>query len=97
MPKLLDKCIVTGCDEKTEWQLPWFLENYYGWNNTPLVVADFGMTQHMKDYVKRTPCKGILELNGELSFNKGWFYKPVTMYSTPAKEAFWIDTDCEVL
>ena len=97
MPKLLDKCIVTGCDEKTEWQLPWFLENYYSWNTIPLLVADFGMTQQMKDYTRTTPIKGLLEKNATLDFNKGWFFKPITMYSTPAKEAFWIDTDCEIL
>ena len=97
MPKLLDKCIVTGCDEKTEWQLPWFLENYYSWNTIPLIVADFGMTQQMKDYTKTTPIKGLLEKNVTLDFDKGWFFKPITMYSTPAKEAFWVDTDCEIL
>ena len=24
----LDKLFLTGCDIKTEWQLPWFLNNY---------------------------------------------------------------------
>ena len=33
MPKMPDKLIITGCDEKTEWQLWWFIENYYKHNN----------------------------------------------------------------
>ena len=29
MPKLPEKLFLRGCDERTEWQLPWFLENYF--------------------------------------------------------------------
>ena len=45
MPKMPDKLIVTGCDEKTEWQLPWFLDNYFKHNTIPIAVANFGMSE----------------------------------------------------
>ena len=41
-----DRFIV--CDEKTEWQLPWVLINYYKHNTTKLAIADFGMSAEMK-------------------------------------------------
>ena len=43
MPKMPDNLFLTGCDEKTEWQLPWFLENYFKHNNTPIAIGNFGM------------------------------------------------------
>ena len=40
--KKYDKVFLTGCDEKTEWMLPWFVENYKKHNDTPLIFANFG-------------------------------------------------------
>ena len=47
-----DKLIITGCDEKTEWQLWWFIENYYKHNTIPLAIADFGMSEEAKNSLK---------------------------------------------
>jgi hypothetical protein len=39
---------LTGCDEKTEWQLPWFIHNFREHNpDGRLVLADFGMSDYM--------------------------------------------------
>jgi len=95
---MYDKTFVTGCDEVTEWQLPWFLRNYLEFNeDTHLFVADFGMSEDMRDFVDK------LEHNVSrieiLSEARGWFKKPRAMLdvSTKARKTFWLDTDCEVL
>ena len=40
-----DKAFVTGCDESNEWMLDWFLDNYKKHNDTPIVFADFGISE----------------------------------------------------
>lgn len=98
MPKMPDKLIVTGCDEKTEWQLPWFFENYFKHNSIPVAVGDFGMSEPMKNWVSKTfGVFCIMHLHDAHKFPKGWFYKPMAMYQAPGKSVFWIDTDCQVL
>ena len=42
---LFKTAFLTGCDEITEWMLPWFLENYSKHNNTPLIFANFGVSK----------------------------------------------------
>lgn len=37
----LSKLFITGCDHRTRWQLPWFLENFKKWNDTPIKIYDF--------------------------------------------------------
>lgn len=97
MPKMPDRLIITGCDEKTEWQLPWFLENYFKHNRIPVAIADFGMSENMLRLVRSrfaTFCTLNLKPEEEL---KGWFLKPAAMHAAPGKSCFWIDTDCHVL
>jgi hypothetical protein len=95
--KIVENAFITGCDDKTEWQLPWFIDNYIKYNNTPLVVADFGMSEEMSNMIGSHPfVHCVMKLNKESSL-KGWFYKPIAMLNIPAKRGVWIDTDCEVL
>ena len=42
------KVFLTGCDNNTEWQLPWFVHNYRKHNTIPLVLADFGMSKEAR-------------------------------------------------
>ena len=42
----MSNVFVTGCDHKTEWQLPWFIENFERYNDTKLIIADFGMMNY---------------------------------------------------
>lgn len=99
MPKMPDKLIVTGCDEKTEWQLPWFLDNYFKHNTIPIAVANFGMSEEMKKMVYNRP--GVfcyMDINeGSENYDKAWFHKPAAMLAAPGHNVFWIDTDCEIL
>lgn len=89
--KLYDKAFLTGADNKTEWMLPWFFENYKKHNNKPLIFANFGVTD--LDAI-RPHVHAILDLTklGE----QGWFKKPKSMLNAPAIKCIWIDSDCEV-
>ncbi len=37
----LSKLVITGCDSKSSWMLPWFKENYSKHNDIPLHVFNF--------------------------------------------------------
>lgn len=90
----LTRAFVTGSDEKTEWMLPWFLDNFQKHNSTPISVVDFGMSDKMIDYLQtRVHSIGKLETKRDV---QTWLYKPGAMMASPYKESCWIDTDCEV-
>ena len=95
MSKKLDRCVLTGCDYKTEWQLEWFLYNYCLHSSIPLILADFGMTEGARAMAERHPyITGVMNLN--ITKEQGWFNKPIAMFNSPAKTTVWLDTDCEV-
>ena len=87
---------VTGCDSKTEWMLPWFIETYKRHNDTPIVVANFGMSTTMVNYLTTSKIEMIHGSNDIAG--KGWFAKPRTMIlaSMMCDKWCWIDTDCQV-
>jgi len=90
-----DKCVVTGCDEKTAWQLQWFLANYSANTTIPLIVADFGMSENTLNRIRFSPgVSGIMDLKS--TPDQGWFNKPISMFNAPAKTVLWLDTDCEI-
>ena len=43
--KLYDEAFLTGCDKHHEWFLEWFITNYKKHVKTPLVFADFGLSE----------------------------------------------------
>lgn len=94
--KLYDKVFVTGCDNKTEWMLGWFVKNYYKHNKTPLVFANFGVSEIGMNIVSSS-CASIIDLTN--TGDRGWFKKPQAMIeaSKLANYVCWIDTDCHVL
>jgi len=99
MPKMPDRLVLTGCDKKTEWQLPWFLDTYYKTNTLPLAIADFGMSEEMNKRVRSHPavfCVMALDPNYEGNI-KGWFLKPAALIKSPGKSVVWVDTDCEIM
>ena len=85
----LSNLFITGCDVNTQWQLPWFVENFKKHNpNAELMIYDFGM--------KDNP---YVELSVHLkSADKGWFKKPSAMMRSAlvADKVCWLDTDCHV-
>ena len=80
---------ITGCDTNTQWQLPWFVDNFKKHNpNAELLIFDFGM--------KNNPFPNMSKKH--FSQDKGWFKKPSAMMkaSLVADKVCWLDTDCEV-
>lgn len=94
--KLFKQIFVTGCDRNTEWMLPWFLRNYAKHNKTPLIFADFGVSEEALNGVSMS-CAGTINMRNSL--DRGWFKKPGAMLeaSRASEKVCWIDTDCEVL
>jgi len=90
------RCFLTGCDSNTEWQLKWFLKNYVKHNDTPIVFADFGVSDEMRAWVYQ-----VSEFADIITVPKqstgGWFYKPSALLASPCVETCWLDTDIEVL
>jgi hypothetical protein len=84
------RLFITGCDQNTEWQLPWFIERFKRHNpDEKLVVFNFG--SHPFQY----PVPNVSLVKEKAS---GWFKKPAAMLksSTMAEKVCWLDTDCEV-
>ena len=87
---------LTGCDKNTEWQLPWFTNNYAeSGTKTDLVIADFGMTEKGRKFAEENS-------NFVIDAPKmGWFSKVYSMWKMihffKEDDKFcWIDTDCEI-
>lgn len=98
MPKLPENLFLTGCDEKTEWQLPWFLENYFEYNNTPIAIGNFGMSDEMVRWCETKSRAFCLMHHDQVGqFEKAWFLKPAAMLKAPGKKVVWLDTDCQVM
>ena len=91
--------ILTGCDSNTEWQLPWFIDNFNKFcagTDCKLAVADFGMTEECYRKTKET-VDFVIDFKGE----GGWFNKVRLFNSTISffgdeANICWLDTDCEL-
>lgn len=91
--KLYNEVFLTGCDKNHEWFLEWFIGNYKKHNKTPLVFANFGVTESALQYIRKN-VHAVMDMTK--SPEKGWFKKPLSMLSCPAKKTVWIDMDCEI-
>lgn len=90
---------LTGCDSNTEWQLPWFLENFLQWSDVPLMIANFGMSEDMVSNLKEHPMyeNKFYVVHTESPVD-GWFKKPRAIYNA-TQDGFkvcWLDTDCQI-
>ena len=90
----MERAFLTGCDVNTEWMLEWFLKNYRKHNDTPIVFADFGVSEGMRQYAMQMFDDYFKIDRGKL---RGWFLKPKAMLEVRAVEACWLDTDIEIL
>ena len=83
---------LTGCDDNTAWQLPWFLHNFRANCKGELYLADFGLT-HKEVYDE---FDGIVKVKE----GDGWFKKPSAILKASRiygiTKVCWLDTDCEV-
>lgn len=98
---ILSRSFLTGCDENTEWQLPWFIKNFTEHNNSNLLIADFGMSEEMLESLTQHPLfeKQLWLLNKQNTGSAvGRLKKTRAIYEATyfAKIICWLDTDCEV-
>ena len=93
---MFDKVFLTGCDEKTEWMLEWWVTEYSKNNDIPIIFADFGISDQARKYVEKTFSK-VIDLTPHKDV--GWFLKPEAMIAASklSKKVCWIDTDCHIL
>jgi hypothetical protein len=88
----MNNLFITGCDAKTEWMLPWFMNNFRKHNSiTPIQIFDFGMSPAMHDKYSRM-------ITQHRTQDPGWFKKPSAMLkaSKMSEKIVWLDTDCEI-
>lgn len=88
-----DVGIITGCDAKHEWLLPWWYANVSQYNKLPITFANFGLSSHGMDWCKT---RGSI-VNLTFKARRNWFKKPVAILNASYKNIIWLDTDCEVL
>ena len=93
---IYDKAFITGCDKNTQWMLDWFLDGYYKHNDTPIIFADFGITETYKQKLQESK-KFHCILNFKEKKVSGWFLKPIAMFNSPSIKTVWLDTDIEIL
>ena len=94
--KLYDQVFLTGCDKNTEWMIPWFIKNYKKHNKTPLIFANFGLSEIGLNHISAFAHE-IIDLTK--TKEKGWFKKPQAIIEATkiSRKVCWLDTDCEVL
>jgi len=92
----LSKAFMIGSDQKTEWMIPWFIENYKKHNDVPLTVVDFGMSDSMLEWIEQN-VDSMGNMNVDTQEGPKWFLKPLAMINSPYEKTCWIDVDCEVL
>jgi len=88
-----EKGVVIGVDSNQEWMIPWWVENYRKFNNYPVLVADFGLSEAGIDLCRRLGLGVSATVTMEAY---GWFKKPLGCLQTMFKKTIWMDTDVQV-
>ena len=91
----MNKTFLTGADHNLQDLIPGWVECVRTHNpDIHITIADFGLTDSAKDWVKQNANHVIVyERHPELA----WFYKPQAMVDSPYEYTCWLDLDCEVL
>ena len=91
----MNKTFLTGSDHNLQDLIPWWVNCVRTHNpDIHITIADFGLTDSAKDWVKHNVNHVIVyERHPELA----WFYKPQSMIDCPYEYTCWLDLDCEML
>jgi len=84
--------VMTGCDERQEWMLPWWWENYRRHNEFPVCFADLGLSAEMNRWCRQ---RGQV-IRPAAPAGRVYHAKPFAMLQSPFAVAAWLDVDCEV-
>lgn len=84
--------VVTACDSKQEWMLPWWWDSYHKHCALPVLFIDHGMTETARRWcedrgrVIKSAVPGIPIIS----------QKPFALLRSPFRRSLWMDLDCEV-
>jgi len=93
-PPICDKGVVIGVDQNQEWMLSWWLVRYSQHNNYPVMVADFGLSEHARQWCMEHK----LIVSAPVRWGGyGWFKKPLGCLQSVFRKTVWLDTDVEVM
>jgi len=91
--------ILTGCDSNTEWQLPWFVDNFKRMcrgTDCKLAIADFGMTTDAY-MMAQIDADYVIDFEGEGGwFNKVRLFNHTHTFFGNETKILWMDTDCQI-
>jgi hypothetical protein len=98
--------VMTGCDARQEWLLPWWWRHYRRHNDYPVAFADLGMTPAARAWCAQRgsvvdvgpvaqPFEAVQAQAGK-PVPPGWFAKPLAILRSPFRWTLWLDADCEV-
>jgi len=93
----LSRAFLTGCDKNTEWMLEWFVKHYKKHNDTPIIFANFGVSNEKLAELNMYGFYAIIDM--PIQKGQGWFYKPKAMLEAAelSEEVCWVDTDIHTL
>jgi len=88
--------VLTGCDDKYEFLIPWWIYKYRQHSSSPLIFADFGLSKEGRDYVEKH-ADIVIDINPEKKdFFWGMKARSVSACDSLSKFVLWIDIDCEI-
>ncbi len=87
------RCLVTGCDVRHEWMLPWWHDNVRRHCDLPVVFVDFGLSPKALAWCR---ARGEV-IYGGVPVANAFLAKPLGIIQSPYAESLWTDLDCEVL
>ncbi len=91
----MNKTFLTGADYNLQDLLPWWVECVRKHNpDIHITIADFGLTDSAKDWVKHNVNHVIVY---ERHPTLAWFLKPQSMIDCPYEYTCWLDLDCEMV
>jgi hypothetical protein len=84
--------VVTGCDHRQQWLLPWWYDCLRQHNpSLPVVFADFGMDAAGLRWCRRHGDVVTVSWRDYI-----WYAKPQAMLQAGYAHTLWLDLDCEV-
>ena len=84
--------VLTGCDARHEWLLPWWLEKLREHNPLiPVAFANYGMTEKGLKF-----CQAHGQVYNIFAPKALWFRKPFAILNSPFAVTLPMDPDCEV-